>query len=68
MVANFLPRITLSTENEEIIDYQIPNDHLFTISLLSPWFSDIANFLVAGLGKSFQIGSRMDFEEVCKGI
>lgn len=28
------------------MDDQIPNEHLFAISVLSPWFVDIANYLV----------------------
>eukprot|EP00253_Pinus_taeda_P002552 PITA_02552 len=30
-----------------MVDDQPPNDHLFAISVLSPWFVDIANYFVA---------------------
>ena len=32
---------------EEMVDDQIPDEHLFVISVLSPWFADIANYLVS---------------------
>eukprot|EP00253_Pinus_taeda_P003448 PITA_03448 len=31
-----------------MVDDQILDEHLFSISVLSPWFFDIANYLVAG--------------------
>jgi len=30
-----------------MVDDQIPNGHLFAISVLSPWFANIANYLVS---------------------
>jgi len=48
VVGWFLSRLTLLTGNEEMVDDQLPNEHLFAISVLSPWFDDIANYLVAG--------------------
>ena len=30
-----------------MVDDQLPNEHLFAISVLSPWFVDIANYLVS---------------------
>ena len=30
------------------MDDQLPDEHLFSISTISPWFADIANYLVAG--------------------
>jgi len=34
-------------EGEEgMVDAQLPNEHLFSVSFLSPWFADIANYLV----------------------
>lgn len=38
----------MSTNNKEIVDDQLPDEHILPISLLSPWFADIENFLVAG--------------------
>jgi len=29
-----------------MVDDQLPDDHLFSISFLSPWFVDITNYLV----------------------
>jgi len=48
VVAEFLSRLTLPACNEEIVDDQLPDEHLFAILVLSPWFSDIENYLVAG--------------------
>lgn len=47
MVVDFLSRLTLLAENEEMIDDQLPTKHLFSISLIYSWFDDITNFLVA---------------------
>eukprot|EP00253_Pinus_taeda_P030793 PITA_30793 len=47
VVADFLSRVNLPAGEEGMVDYQIPNEHLFSISTLSPWFSDIANYLVS---------------------
>jgi len=46
VVANFLSRVNLPTSEEGMVDDQLPNEHLFSISVLSPWFADIANYLV----------------------
>lgn len=48
VVTYFLSRLTLSMDDEEVVDHQLPNEHLFAISLLSSWFVDIPNYLVAG--------------------
>ena len=48
VVANFLSRLTLPAGKEEIIDDQLPDEHLFSISVISPWYADIANYLVVG--------------------
>lgn len=45
--ANFLLRLTLPAENEEMVDDQLPNEYLFAILVISPWFADIANCLVS---------------------
>jgi len=46
VVANILSRVNLSTGEEGMVDDQLPNEHLFSISILSPWFSNITNYLV----------------------
>jgi len=48
VVVDFLLRLTLLTEKEEMVDDQLPDEHIFSISMLSPWFSHIAKYLVAG--------------------
>ena len=47
VVADFLSRLDLSADEDGTVDDQMPNEHLFTISALSPWFADIANYLVS---------------------
>eukprot|EP00253_Pinus_taeda_P023569 PITA_23569 len=47
VVADFLSRLDLPTGEEETVDDQMPYEHLFSISVLSPWFPDIANYLVS---------------------
>eukprot|EP00253_Pinus_taeda_P028128 PITA_28128 len=47
VVADFLPRLDLHVGEEGTVDDQMPNEHLFSISVLSPWFADIANYLVS---------------------
>ena len=47
VVANFLSRMNLPTCEEGMVDDQLPDEHLFAISVLSPWFADIANYLVS---------------------
>ena len=41
MVVVFLSRLKLPIENEEMIDDQILDKHIFFISMLYPWFFDI---------------------------
>ena len=48
VVADFLSKSILHASEEGMVDEQLPDEHLFTISALSPWFADIANYLVAG--------------------
>ena len=43
---DFLSRVNLSAGEEGMVDDQLPDEHLFAISVLSPWFADIANYLV----------------------
>ena len=47
VVADFLYRLDLPTGEEGTVDDQMPDEHLFAISVLSPWFADIANYLVS---------------------
>eukprot|EP00253_Pinus_taeda_P032504 PITA_32504 len=47
VVANFLSRLDLPASEEGIVDDQMPDEHLFSISILSSWFADIANYLVS---------------------
>eukprot|EP00253_Pinus_taeda_P013949 PITA_13949 len=47
VVADFLSRIDLPAGEEGMVDDQMPDEHLFSISVLSPWFVDIANYLVS---------------------
>eukprot|EP00253_Pinus_taeda_P022447 PITA_22447 len=47
VVVDFLSRLDLPTGEEGIEDDQIADEHLFSISVLSPWFTDIANYLVS---------------------
>ena len=46
VVAYFLSIFTLPTGEEEMVDDHLLDEHLFTISVLSPWFADIENYLV----------------------
>eukprot|EP00253_Pinus_taeda_P031771 PITA_31771 len=47
VVADFLSRISFPTDEEGMVDDQIPDEHLFYLSILSLWFFDIVNYLVA---------------------
>eukprot|EP00253_Pinus_taeda_P035589 PITA_35589 len=47
VVVDFLSRVNLTAGEEETVDDQMPDEHLFAISVLSPWFTDIANYLVS---------------------
>ena len=47
VVVDFLSRLTLPTGEEGMVDDQLLDEHLFTISVLSPWFVDIENYLVS---------------------
>ena len=37
----------LPAGEEEMVDDQLPDEHLFSILVLPPWFDDIANYLVS---------------------
>eukprot|EP00253_Pinus_taeda_P022678 PITA_22678 len=45
-VVDFLSRLDFSAGEEGVVDDQILDEHLFSISVLSLWFADIANYLV----------------------
>eukprot|EP00253_Pinus_taeda_P034228 PITA_34228 len=47
VVADFLSRLDLLAGEEGMVDDQIPDEHMFAILVLSPWFVDIANYLVS---------------------
>eukprot|EP00253_Pinus_taeda_P019411 PITA_19411 len=47
VVADFLFRLDLPAGEEGTMDDQMPDEHLFALSVLSPWFVDIANYLVS---------------------
>jgi len=47
VVAYFFSRIYFPIGEEGIFDDQLSDEHLFSILVLSPWFSNIANYLVA---------------------
>ena len=55
-VADFLSRLALPAGEEGMVDDQLPDEHLFAISTLSPWFADIANYLVVGGDLNFSLG------------
>lgn len=44
----FLSKLALFADEEGMGDDQLPDEHLFSISEISPWFVDIANYLVVG--------------------
>jgi hypothetical protein len=45
-MVDFLYRIT-ANENEPLVEDGFPDEHLFVVSPISPWFPYIANILVA---------------------
>eukprot|EP00253_Pinus_taeda_P007957 PITA_07957 len=47
VVADFLSRLDLPAGEEGIVDDQMSDEHMFSISVLSPWFANIANYLVS---------------------
>lgn len=47
VVADFLSRVNLPAGEEGMMDEQIPDEHLFSMLVLSPWFSHIENYLVS---------------------
>ena len=47
VVADFLSRFTNSDDSFPVED-SFPIEHLFPVSAHSPWYADVANYLVAG--------------------
>eukprot|EP00253_Pinus_taeda_P009163 PITA_09163 len=47
VVADFLSRLDSCAGEEGTVDDQIPDEHLFAISVLSPWFAYVAYYLVS---------------------
>lgn len=47
VVAKFLSRVPHQIEEGFVDDY-IPYEHLFATTTQTPWFADIANYLVVG--------------------
>ena len=47
IVEYFLSRLALLVGEEGMVNDQLPDEHVFAISVLSMWFSDIAKYLVA---------------------
>ena len=51
VIADHLSRVekpTVQEEEKEIVEY-FPNEQLFQLSLQSPWYADIVNFLACGI-------------------
>jgi hypothetical protein len=46
VVADFLSRLNINDDNSPIDDSFL-DEHLFAVSYDSPWYADIANYLVA---------------------
>jgi hypothetical protein len=60
VVAYFLSRLTIPTE-EDMIDDQFPDEHLFSISTQTPWFVDIENYLT-----TWKFPQHFSYRERCK--
>eukprot|EP00253_Pinus_taeda_P033683 PITA_33683 len=46
-VADFLSRIPKSIETA-VVEDQFPDEHLFVVAVRTPWYADVANYLVVG--------------------
>ncbi|KAH9329223.1 hypothetical protein KI387_001331, partial [Taxus chinensis] len=46
VVVDFLSRMENNNE-EQVVDDSFPDEHLFSISTRTPWYADIANYLVS---------------------
>jgi len=47
VVVDFLSRMNMPASEEGMVDDQLPDEHLFAILVLSPWFADIENYMVS---------------------
>ena len=47
VVADFLSRINTNGENL-LVEDNFPDEHIFAISTLTPWYANISNYLVVG--------------------
>jgi len=47
LVANFLSRVPRIDDTVEIED-QFPDEHLFVVTVKTPWYADVANYLAVG--------------------
>ena len=48
VVTDHLSRLRFESSVDSPIDDSFPDDHLFVVSTLSPWYADFANYCVAG--------------------
>jgi hypothetical protein len=60
VVTYFLSRLTIPIE-EGMIDDQFPDEHLFSISIQTPWLSDIENYLTTR-----KFPQQFSYREKCK--
>jgi hypothetical protein len=44
LVADFLSRIT-KTYNSLVVEDQFPDEHLFTVTIKTPWYANVVNYL-----------------------
>jgi hypothetical protein len=47
VVVDFLSRLNINDDNS-LVDDSFPDEHLFVVSSHSPWYANIANYLVVG--------------------
>ena len=62
LVADFMSRIQHDSDTKPVDD-TFPNEHFFVVSVQTPWFSDIANYLAIG-----KIPHHLDPYEKCRII
>lgn len=46
-VADFLSRMPKEI-NAAAVEHQFPDEHLFAVAVQTPWYADVANYLVVG--------------------
>jgi hypothetical protein len=47
LVADFVSRVP-KTNNSLTVEDQFPDEHLFTVTIKTPWYTDVANYLAVG--------------------